>query len=81
MFGLNSGNCLSDLGTVGDADIMNYFVVLKYFLILNLYQQYGRGGHYGALNTSFGRIQTEYPEADDTVQVEPCGQAVKIILS
>ena len=64
MFGLNSGNCLSVLGTVGAADTMNYFVVLKYFLPLNLFQQYGQGELYGALNTSFGRIQTEYPEAD-----------------
>ena len=34
MFSLNSGNCLSVLGTVGAADIMNYFVVFKYSLIL-----------------------------------------------
>ena len=73
MFGLNSGNCLSVLGTVGAADIMNYLVVLKYFLILNLFQSYGRGGHYGALNTSFGRIQTEYPEADYIYQLDLCG--------
>ena len=64
MFGLNSGNCLSVLGSVGAADMMNYFVGLKYFLILNLLQQYSRGGLYGVLNTSFGRIQTEYPEVD-----------------
>ena len=69
MFGLNAGNCLSVLGTVGAADMMNYFVVPKYFLILNLLQSYGRGGHYGALNTSFGRIQTEYPEADYTTNL------------
>ena len=59
-----SGNCLSVLGTDKAADMRNYFVVLMYFLILNLLQSYGRGGHYGALNTSFGRIQTEYSEAD-----------------
>ena len=64
MFGLNLGNCLSVLGTVGDADMMIYFVGLKFFLILNLLQRYSRGGHYGALNTSFGRTQTEYPEVD-----------------
>ena len=64
MFGLNSGNCLSVLGPVGAADIMDYIVVLKCFLILNLFQSYGQGGHYGAFNTSFGRIQTEYLEAD-----------------
>ena len=64
MFGLNSGNCLSVLGFVGAADMMIHFVGLKYFLILNLLQQYSRGGLYGVLNTSFGRIQTEYPEVD-----------------
>ena len=64
MFGLNSDNCLSVLGSVGDADMMIYFVGLKYFLILNLLQQYSRGGLYGVLNTSFGRTQTEYPEVD-----------------
>ena len=64
MFGLNSGNCLSVLGTVKAADMTNYFVVLRYFLILSFLQSYGRGGHYGALNTSFGRIQTEYSEVD-----------------
>ena len=66
MFGLNSGNCLSVLSTVEAADMMNYFIVLKYFLILNLLQSYGRGGHYGALNTSFGRFQTEYLKVDKT---------------
>ena len=64
MFGLNSGNCLSVLGSVGAADMMIHFVGLKYFLILNLLLQYSRGGHYGVLNTSFGRTQTEYPEVD-----------------
>ena len=64
MFGLNSGNCLSVLGTVKAADMTIYFVVLKYFLILNLLRYYDRGGLYGALNTSFGRIQTEYSKAD-----------------
>ena len=64
MFGLNSGNCLSVLGSFGNADMMNYFVGLKFFLTLNLLQKFSRGGHYGALNTSFGRIQTEYPEVD-----------------
>ena len=64
MFGLNAGNCLSVLGTVGVADMMNSSIVLKCFLILNLIQSYDRGGHYGVLNTSFGRIQTEYPETD-----------------
>ena len=69
MFGLNSGNCLSVLGAVEAADTMNYFVVLKHFLILNLLQSYGRGGHYGALKTSFGRIQTEHSKADLTTQL------------
>ena len=36
MFGLNSGNCLSVLGTVGVADMMNSFIVLKYFMTLNI---------------------------------------------
>ena len=64
MFGLNAGNCLSVLGTVGVADMMNFFVILKCFPMLNLVKKYGRGGHYGALNTSFGRFQSEHPEAD-----------------
>jgi hypothetical protein len=38
MFGLNAGNCLSVLGTVGVADIMNSFIILKCFLIWNLIQ-------------------------------------------
>ena len=73
MFGLNSGNCLSALGFVEAADMMNYLIVHKYFLIWNLLQSYGRGGHYGALNTSFGRFQTEYLEVDKTAELNLCG--------
>lgn len=41
----------------------------------------GSGGSYGALSTSFGRFQTEYPQTGQTTQLEFCEQPVNPILT
>ena len=63
MFGLNLGNCLSALGTVGPPLESFSSCPLICSLSLNLLYPIDSGGPYGALSTSFGQLQTEHPQS------------------
>jgi hypothetical protein len=55
---------LSDLGTVGAAALTNEGTAKLTIPHRNTYLNFkGSGGPYGALKTSFGRTQTEFPPA------------------